>query len=166
VAGSAERTDTIVLSRADVEAQAAAVFDATPAAERTLAAPPTLEEMLVGGSEANALLTSMLTVQQQPHVVYPLTIEPVASDGSGGGGGGGGGGSGHRRRQLQGAEPEPEPESGDISGVRASLKIKAPTSGHAAALAGAETPFFCAIISSELRFFAKTGSGQTQGKEE
>lgn len=137
VAGSAERTDTIVLSRADVEAQAAAVFDATPAAERTLAAPPTLEEMLVGGSEANALLTSMLTVQQQPHVVYPLTIEAVASAG------GGGGGSGHHhRRQLQGAEPEPEPEGGDVAGVRASLKIRAPTSGHAAALAGAKTPFF------------------------
>eukprot|EP01046_Picozoa_sp_COSAG06_P062091 COSAG06_NODE_13873_length_1210_cov_1.848785_1_plen_362_part_10 len=89
VTGSAERTDTIVLSRADVEAQAAAVFDATPAAERTMAAPPTLEEMLVGGSAANALLTSMLTVQQQPHVVYPLTIEAVASSSSGG----------HRRMQ-------------------------------------------------------------------
>eukprot|EP01046_Picozoa_sp_COSAG06_P009664 COSAG06_NODE_508_length_14925_cov_18.648995_3_plen_402_part_00 len=95
VAGSAERTDTIVLRRADVEAQAAAVFDATPAAERTLAAPPTLEEMLVGGSEANALLTSMLTVEQQPHVVYPLTIEAVASDGGGGG---------HRRMQRTGED--------------------------------------------------------------
>eukprot|EP01046_Picozoa_sp_COSAG06_P008993 COSAG06_NODE_462_length_15394_cov_16.361164_1_plen_248_part_10 len=52
VAGSAERTDTIVLSRAEVEAQAQAVFDATPVAERTMAAPPTLEEVLVGGSEA------------------------------------------------------------------------------------------------------------------
>jgi hypothetical protein len=61
VAGSAERTDTIVLRRTDIEAQAAAVFDATPAAERTMAAPPTLEEMLVGGSAANALLTSILT---------------------------------------------------------------------------------------------------------
>jgi hypothetical protein len=104
--------------------------------------------MLVGGSEANALLTSMLTVQQQPHVVYPLTIEAVASDGGGGGGG-------HRRRQLQGAEPEPEPESGDIAGVRASLKIKAPTSGHAAALAGAETPFFCASFSSKCLFLPR-----------
>ena len=47
-----------------------------------MAAPPTLEEMLVGGSAANALLTSMLTVQQQPHVVYPLTIE-LQSDGTG-----------------------------------------------------------------------------------
>jgi hypothetical protein len=45
-----------------------------------------LEEMLVGGSEANALLTSMLTVEQQPHVVYPLTIEPAVAVGGGDGG--------------------------------------------------------------------------------
>ena len=75
------------------------------AAERTLAAPPTLEEMLVGDSEANALLTSMLTVEQQPHVVYPLTIEAVASAG------------GHRRMQR----------TGDDLHVQIQIVTRAPT---------------------------------------
>lgn len=97
VAGSAERTDTIVLSRADVEAQAEAMFLAMPIAERTLTTAPTMEEMLVSGTAANGLLTSMLTVEQRPHVVYPLTFEAVDSavvDAAGGG---------HRRTQVAGA---------------------------------------------------------------
>ena len=93
-----------------------------------MTAPPTLEEMLVAGTPANAMLSSMLTAQQQPHVVYPLAIEPVSGTSEGTAG------QGHRLRQLQGAEPEPEPEDEAIA-VRASLKIKAPTGQHAAQLA-------------------------------
>ena len=128
VSGGAERTDTIVVSREHVEAMAAAMFDATPPQERTVAAPPTLEEMLVAGTPANAMLSSMLTAQQQPHVVYPLAIERVSGTSEGTAG------QGHRLRQLQGAEPEPEPEDEAIA-VRASLKIKATTGQHAAQLA-------------------------------
>ena len=82
--GSAEVTGTVVLGKAELEAQAAAMFAATPPEERRLAAPPTLDEMLVGGSEAAAMLGRLFTVQQQPHVVYPLSFAPVASlDGGG-----------------------------------------------------------------------------------
>ena len=83
--GSATLTGTSVLGKAELEAQAAAMFAATPPEERRLAAPPTLEEMLVGGSEAAAMLGRLFTVQQQPHVVYPLSVAAVRdSPGKGG----------------------------------------------------------------------------------
>ena len=83
--GSATLTGTTVLGKAELEAQAAAMFAATPPEERRLAAPPTLEEMLVGGSEAAAMLGRLFTVQQEPHVVYPLSVAAVRdSPGKGG----------------------------------------------------------------------------------
>ena len=33
--------------------------------------------MLVGGSPANAMLASLFTTEQQPSLVFPLTIEPT-----------------------------------------------------------------------------------------
>jgi hypothetical protein len=75
ISGGAERTDTLVVDRGEVEAQALILWQDTPAEQRTLAAPPTVDEMLVSGSEANALLTSLFTVEQQPHVIYPLSIQ-------------------------------------------------------------------------------------------
>eukprot|EP01045_Picozoa_sp_COSAG04_P020762 COSAG04_NODE_2162_length_4649_cov_8.389231_4_plen_179_part_00 len=93
--GSATLTGTTVLGKAELEAQAAAMFAATPPEQRRLAAPPTLEEMLVGGSEAAAMLGRLFTVQQEPHVVYPLSFAPVAS--LDGGGSSSHGKGGHRR---------------------------------------------------------------------
>eukprot|EP01046_Picozoa_sp_COSAG06_P018634 COSAG06_NODE_1303_length_9931_cov_69.878255_4_plen_435_part_00 len=92
VSGSSERTDTIIVSRADIEAQAAAVWEAQMDGKH-LNDPidshaPTLDEMLVSGTPANALLTSLFTAQQQPHVVYPLSFWLDASNG------------GHRRMQM------------------------------------------------------------------
>ena len=96
--GSATLTGTVVLGKAELEAQAAAMFAATPPEQRRLAAPPTLEEMLVGGSEAAAMLGRLFTVQQEPHVVYPLSFAPVASiDGGGSTSPGKVGKGGHRR---------------------------------------------------------------------
>lgn len=71
--GTVQHTYRIVLGRTDVESQAATVWHATLPDQRTLSAPPTLDDMLVNGSTANALLGDMLTVTQEPHVVYPLT---------------------------------------------------------------------------------------------
>ena len=101
-AGSAERTDIIALSREQVESQAAAAFFATPAQERTMAQPPTFDEMLVDATAANALLVSMLSVEQQSHVIYPLAIESTAAGVSPAGGTAGGGKG--RRTQRTGGE--------------------------------------------------------------
>jgi hypothetical protein len=92
IPGTAQRTDTITVERSQAEAQAATAWQATPKSQRTLIAPPTLDEMLVSNTDANALLASLFTVEQQPHVVYPLTFSLEA----------GGSGSGHRRMQQQG----------------------------------------------------------------
>ena len=97
VSGTAKRTDTIVLARAEVEAQGLVFWQNTPTEQRMLVAAPTVDEMLVSGSEANALLTSMFSQQQEPHVIYPLTIQ--LDDDTGGTGGGG-----HRRTQRTGGD--------------------------------------------------------------
>jgi hypothetical protein len=60
------RTRTIVLSQSELEAQAVEMFYATTAAQRTPVAPPTLPEMLVSGSEAEAQLAQMFVTQQRP----------------------------------------------------------------------------------------------------
>lgn len=63
--GTVQRTDRIVIGRSDVEALAAAAWHAAHDAGRRLQSnaggshPPTLGEMLVAGSEANALLTTL-----------------------------------------------------------------------------------------------------------
>lgn len=117
--GSAQRTDTIVIERAEVEARAAALWQAE-ARHRPQMGPdhaPSLNEMLVSGSEANALLTSMFTTEQQPHVIFPLSIEPISAFP---------GDTGHRR--MQGSEPEPEPE---VDGIRVSVKTQASSGEHA-----------------------------------
>ena len=117
VTGGVERTDTIALSREQVEAMAAAMFAATPPEERTVAASPTLEEMVTAGTAANAMLFSMLTTQQQPHVVYPL-IFTGDSDTSGAGKGGG-----HHRRTQQ---------RGDSLRVRIETHAPTPSEAHRA----------------------------------
>eukprot|EP01043_Picozoa_sp_COSAG02_P004473 COSAG02_NODE_117_length_35386_cov_78.819163_7_plen_608_part_00 len=70
--GTVQRTDRIVVPRTEVESQAAAAWRVTPTAQRQLAAPPSLDDMLVIDTPANALLVSLFTVREQPHVVYPL----------------------------------------------------------------------------------------------
>lgn len=110
--------------RAEVEAQALTIWQDTPADQRTLVAPPTVDEMLVSGSEANAMLTSMFTQQQQPHVIFPLSIRQASVSEPSHGGSSGGDGKGGHRRQMQGAEPEPEPEP-DLT-IR--IQGRAPTS--------------------------------------
>ena len=72
--GTAQRTDIIVVDRIDVEAQAAALWQATPVAQRTSTAPPVMDEMLVAGTGANNLLASMFMSEQQPTVVYPVVV--------------------------------------------------------------------------------------------
>jgi hypothetical protein len=79
IPGTVQRTDRIVIDRANVEAQVQAVWQATPVDQRTIAAP-TLDEMLVSGTQANAMLGSLFTTEQQPHVVYPLSYSLDGSD--------------------------------------------------------------------------------------
>ena len=51
---------------------------------RTLAAPPTLDEMLVGGSEAQAQLARMFVDQQPPHRIHMTEIKLIkAAEGAG-----------------------------------------------------------------------------------
>lgn len=91
VSGSVKRADTIVIGRAEAEAQAAMVWQATPLEHRTLNAPPTLDDMLVAGTAANHILASLFTLEQQPHLVYPLSWQ-LASNRAGE----------HRRLQMEG----------------------------------------------------------------
>ena len=83
----------MTVSRSDVEAQASRMFYATPVKKRRLASPPTLPEMLVGGSEAQAQLARMFVEQQPPHVIRPTKFRRVLPPAAGGGG--------HRRVQQQ-----------------------------------------------------------------
>ena len=89
---------TIEIGRSDVEALAAAGWQAAVAGRRRLqrvdgsagttridpgtyglSAPPTLDDMLVPGSPAADLLASLFTVEQQPHLAFPTSVEPLGS---------------------------------------------------------------------------------------
>ena len=82
--------------QAEVEAQAAAVYYADRAGYASLAAPPTMEEMLVGGSTAAGILASIFTNEQQPHSVEVASVSLQPPDGLDPHGGG------HRRTQRTG----------------------------------------------------------------
>ena len=86
--GIAQRTDTIVIGRADVETQAAAIWRST---KPTDLASPSLDDMLVNGTEASGLLASMFTSTQQPSLVYPLVFEALGDQATPNG----------RRRRMQ-----------------------------------------------------------------
>ena len=85
--GGAERMDTLMVEVSEVEAQISAMFYSKATEERLLPAPPTLEEMLVGGTVAATMLATLFTEQQQPHVAFPLSF---SRDGN----------TGHRRAQA------------------------------------------------------------------
>lgn len=70
------QTESIQLSRQEAEALAAQMFAAQPAARRALQAPPTLEEMLVPDSEAQALLAELFVSQQPPHTTAVTSLAP------------------------------------------------------------------------------------------
>lgn len=121
--GTAQRTDVIAISRVDIEHKAAEKWQATPTNDRTLSAPPTLDQMLVTDTPANELLRSMYTAQQQPHVLYPVAFaRNAACD------------EGHRRLQL-GADylhvtvetHAPSPEEADRAEERLISRIPSAT---------------------------------------
>ena len=87
VTGIAELTGSIVIPRVPLEARALEMWQRSP--EMISENAPTLESLL---TDQNALLTSMFTTAQQPHVVYPVSFA-VSSKGQD-----------HRRMQLQGDE--------------------------------------------------------------
>ena len=85
------------------------MFVATPPEQWRLAAPPTLNAMLVGGSEAAAMLSRLFTAEQRPSLVFPTTIEPAHDPTLDGGGGhrraqANGGGGGAQQRQQRGSD--------------------------------------------------------------
>lgn len=88
------------MERAEVEAQAQALWESMPADQRTLAAAPTLDEMPVSGTPAHAILTSMFATEQQPNIVYSLTLEATSQADEGAGDATGG--KGRRRVQRTG----------------------------------------------------------------
>jgi hypothetical protein len=142
ISGGVERTDTLVVDRGEVEALALILWQGTPAEQRTLAAPPTVDEMLVSGSEANALLVSLFTVEQQPHVSYPLMIQ--LDHGTGGTGGGG-----HRRTQRTGG--------GDL---RVQILTRAPTPAEA------QRAMDSIAVQSGAPAVAGPGKGRRRAQEE
>ena len=128
--GEAERIHTIVVSRQELEAQAAQMFGSMPATScgSQLQTPPTLPDMMVAGSEASAMLAQMFTVEQQPHVAFPIALEPLsaqelAAERAQMFGLDGGGKNGRRRQQSKG----PASQGDLVAGVRLTLKAKAPT---------------------------------------
>ena len=80
-----------------------------------MAAPPTLDEMLVGESAASGLLSSLFVAEQQPHTVRALNIVGPNP------------GSGHRRAQANGGG------SGAQQGnsVVVTVAVRAPTPAEA-----------------------------------
>ena len=126
--GKAVRTITVNFSGTEVEALAAEMFAAQPAADRTLAIPPSIDEVLTPESEAQALLAAMFTTKQQPHLIFPTEIDTLTAemfDSSMGAQSRGG----HRRQQS--ASPQSQGEA--IVGVRISLRAEAPTEAEAQA---------------------------------
>ena len=91
--GIAQRTDRILVQRADIEAQIAAMWQATPADQRMAQSAPSADELLASGTPSNAMLASLFTVERQPYVIYPLVIGDDADDVATGG---------HRRVQQSG----------------------------------------------------------------
>ena len=101
--GIAQRTDTIAIGRAGIEAQAAAIWqtsqDSASGGRRLQVDggsqhPPSLEEMLdESNTLAHEILIDLVSVQQQPSLVYPTTFQL---------GGHGDSSGGHRRLQKQG----------------------------------------------------------------
>jgi hypothetical protein len=77
--GQTVHTDTIIVANEELEAQSRSLFDATPPVDRSSAAPPTIQEMLVGGTEGSALLSSMFVAQQQPHQIFPVSYQEVSA---------------------------------------------------------------------------------------
>ena len=101
---------TIGINREEVEQMAAETF--AKGAPTGLTAPPTLEQMLVPGSEASVLLATIFTTGQQPHLAFPTAIKHVnVSSGTG--------------RRLQGS-------GGD--GVQVTIRATAPTAEEANAV--------------------------------
>jgi hypothetical protein len=102
----------------EIEALVAEVFTLQPAAQRTLRTPPAVEQMLVPGSQAQALLAKVFVRQQAWHRTSLAAVE-LLGDGLGGAiaGSGGKGVGGHRRVQ--------EGVGGGI--VRLTLQAEAPT---------------------------------------
>ena len=88
-----QRTE-ITIARDDVEAAAWDELQATPLAERTLSEAPSLEEMLVSGSAANALLASMFLAEQSPLSIVLVSTSTERESNSAG--------SGRRRLQKSG----------------------------------------------------------------
>jgi hypothetical protein len=126
VRGSAERIDTIVVSRSNIEARVAAAWqdtygrrrlqcDGASCCEDCHGVPlesgcdhaPSFDDILKPCTPAHQILIDLFTVRKQPHVTYPLSTE-LHEDGEelhGGGDGDGSGGGGHRRLQACGSCP-------------------------------------------------------------
>ena len=90
--GQATVTTVLLIDSSELQAQATAMFQATPEIHRVNPNPPTVDEMLVPGSEGSAILGSMFISQQQPHVIYPTSFAAGSATG--------GDNSGHRRAQM------------------------------------------------------------------
>ena len=78
IATEPEQVGTVVVDTARLETQAASVYNADPEMYPSLAAPPTLDEMMLGGSPAAGILASIFTNEQQPHSVglASASLEP------------------------------------------------------------------------------------------
>eukprot|EP01046_Picozoa_sp_COSAG06_P047354 COSAG06_NODE_6873_length_2734_cov_3.146110_3_plen_603_part_00 len=77
-----ELTTTLVVGTHHLEAQAAGVYYATRAKyASSLGNPPTMDEMLVGGSTAARVLASIFMDEQQPHHVEVVSASLHPNDG-------------------------------------------------------------------------------------
>ena len=77
-----ELTATLVVGTHHLEAQAAGVYYATRAKyASSLGNPPTMDEMLVGGSTAARVLASIFMDEQQPHRVEVVSASLHPNDG-------------------------------------------------------------------------------------
>ena len=80
-----------------------------------MAAPPTLDEMLVGESAASGMLSSLFVAEQQPHTVRALNIAGPNP------------GSGHRRAQANGGGGGAQ----QGNSVAVTVAVRAPTPAEA-----------------------------------
>ena len=80
-----------------------------------MAAPPTLDEMLVGESAASGMLSSLFVAEQQPHTVRALNIVGPNP------------GGGHRRAQANGGGGGAQ----QGNSVAVTVAVRAPTPAEA-----------------------------------
>ena len=81
--GQTELRAVMRVQRHEVESAAHHKLESTPIEKRILPTSPSLDEMLISGTQANALLASVFVQEQQPQVAVPVAFASGVQCGNG-----------------------------------------------------------------------------------